>query len=112
MLALLAGEGQMLATPRVVGAELAAGCVRRVLAGWAGPIVELNAVFPRGSVLSPKVRAFVDFLLERMELRELALRRLGFGDPSCRKEHGLMACPELPATAGTARQREPAPGAT
>jgi DNA-binding transcriptional LysR family regulator len=106
--ALLSGEGLMLATPMVVGAELASGCVRRVLAGWAGPIVELNAVFPRGSVLSPKVRAFVDFLLERMELRELALRRLGFGDTICRKEHGLMACPELQATAATARQGEPA----
>ncbi|KAA2284123.1 LysR family transcriptional regulator [Arenimonas fontis] len=95
--ALLAGEGLMLATPMVVGGELASGCVRRVLPGWAGPIVELNAVFPRGSVLSPKVRAFVDFLLERMELRELALRRLGFGDTICRKEQGRVSCEELQA---------------
>ena len=44
------------------------GKVRRVLAGWAGPEYEFNAVFPRGHGQSPKVRAFVDFLLERLNL--------------------------------------------
>jgi hypothetical protein len=44
------------------------GHVRRVLAGWAGPELELNALFPRGQVTSPKVRAFVDFLVERLNL--------------------------------------------
>ncbi|MBO7941805.1 hypothetical protein JTP77_038810, partial [Streptomyces sp. S9] len=38
----------------------------RVLAGWTGPEYEFNAVFPRGQVQSPKVRAFVDFLVERL----------------------------------------------
>jgi len=37
-----------------------------VLAGWTGPEVDLNAVFPRGRTMSPKVRAFVDFLVERL----------------------------------------------
>ena len=37
-----------------------------MLAGWTGPEVDLNAVFPRGRTLSPKVRAFVDFLVERL----------------------------------------------
>src|SRR3546814_16511829 len=42
------------------------GYIRRVLAGWAGPELELNALFPRGQVTSPKIRAFVDFLVERL----------------------------------------------
>lgn len=66
--ALFAGEGLMLTSDVVVGAEAAAGCVRRVLAGWSGPTVELNAVFPRDNMLSPKVRAFIDFLIERLTL--------------------------------------------
>jgi hypothetical protein len=42
------------------------GQVRRVLAGWTGPELDFNAVFTRGAVPSPKVRAFVDFLVERL----------------------------------------------
>ena len=42
------------------------GHVRRVLAGWSGPELDFNAVFTRGAVPSPKVRAFVDFLVERL----------------------------------------------
>src|SRR5690606_26015897 len=42
------------------------GYIRRVLAGWTGPEYELNALFPRGQVTSPKIRAFVDFLVERL----------------------------------------------
>jgi hypothetical protein len=38
----------------------------RVLGGWVGPEVDFNAVFTRGRVPSPKVRAFVDFLVERL----------------------------------------------
>ena len=44
------------------------GLVKRVLAGWSGGDYELNAVFPRGHGQSPKVRAFIDFLLERLNL--------------------------------------------
>jgi len=79
--ALLAGEALMLASPVVLGAEEAAGCVQRVLGGWSGPLVELNAVFPRGTVLSPKVRVFVDFLIERLELEQLV--QLRPKDPGC-----------------------------
>jgi hypothetical protein len=42
------------------------GLVQEVLAGWRGPDYDFNAVFPRGQVQSPKVRAFVDFLVERL----------------------------------------------
>ena len=64
--AVLCGEGLTLATD--VGAKpyVEAGALRRVLAGWTGPEVDLSAVFPRGRMMSPKVRAFVDFLVERL----------------------------------------------
>lgn len=64
--ALLCGEGLML-TADVLMKQLAEnGFVQRVLAGWTGPDYEFNAVFPRGMTHSPKVRAFVDFLVERL----------------------------------------------
>ncbi|OGT60320.1 MAG: LysR family transcriptional regulator [Gammaproteobacteria bacterium RIFCSPHIGHO2_12_FULL_63_22] len=64
--ALLCGEGLMLTTDVTVKAFAELGHVRRVLAGWTGPELDFNAVFTRGSVPSPKVRAFVDFLVERL----------------------------------------------
>src|SRR3546814_2663378 len=55
--ALLCGEGLMLASDIMVKAYAEKGYIRRVLAGWAGPELELNALFPRGQVTSPKIRA-------------------------------------------------------
>ena len=66
--ALLCGEVLMLASDIMIKAYAEKGYVRRVLAGWTGPELELNALFPRGQVTSPKVRAFVDFLVERLNL--------------------------------------------
>lgn len=63
---LLGGEGLMLASQPVVSAALQRGSVRRVLAAWRGPIGQLHAVFPPGRVVPPKVRAFIDFLGERL----------------------------------------------
>jgi len=65
--ALLTGEGLMLTADVMVRAYAEHGYVQRVLAGWTGPTAELNAVFPRGQGKSPKVRAFVDFLVERVK---------------------------------------------
>lgn len=65
--ALLCGEGLMLANDVMVKPFVEAGYLRRVLPAWNGPEYELNAVFPRGRVQSPKVRAFVDFLVERFD---------------------------------------------
>ena len=65
--ALLCGEGLMLGADVMVKPYLEQGHLQRVLAGWTGPEYEFNAVFPRGHVQSPKVRAFVDFLVERMK---------------------------------------------
>jgi DNA-binding transcriptional LysR family regulator len=64
--ALLGGEGLMLCSDIMVKAYVEAGYLRRVLPGWIGPEYELNALFPRGRVQSPKIRAFVDFLVERL----------------------------------------------
>ncbi len=63
---LLCGEGLMLMGDVMIKAYAEHGLVQRVLAGWRGPDYDFNAVFPRGQVQSPKVRAFVDFLVERL----------------------------------------------
>jgi DNA-binding transcriptional LysR family regulator len=68
--ALLCGEGLMFTGDAMVRAYVEHGLLQRVLAGWRGPDFDLNAVFPRGQVQSPKVRAFVDFLVERLNLDE------------------------------------------
>jgi DNA-binding transcriptional LysR family regulator len=65
--ALLAGDGLMLAADLMVKSHAEHGQVQRVLAGWMGAAPELNAVFPRGHAKSPKVRAFVDFLVQRLD---------------------------------------------
>jgi DNA-binding transcriptional LysR family regulator len=64
--ALLAGEGLMLACDVTIKAHVERDQVRRVLPGWTGPDLTFSAVFPRGKVQSPKVRAFIDFLVERL----------------------------------------------
>ncbi len=64
--ALLCGEGVTLATDVTIRPYLQQGHVQRVLPGWTGPQYDFNAVFPRGRSQSPKVRAFVDFLVERV----------------------------------------------
>ena len=62
----MCGEGLTLASDVTVKVYAEQGAVQRVLAGWRGPDLDFNAVFPRGHVTSPKVRAFVDFLVEQL----------------------------------------------
>ena len=64
--ALLCGEGLLIGADVMVKPFVEQGFVKRVLAGWTGGEYELNAVFPRGHGQSPKVRAFVDFLIDRL----------------------------------------------
>lgn len=66
--ALVCGEGLIIGADVMVKAFVEKGIVKRVLAGWSGGEYVLNAVFPRGHGQSPKVRVFVDFLLERLNL--------------------------------------------
>jgi DNA-binding transcriptional LysR family regulator len=64
--ALLCGEGVMLSSDFTVKPYVERGYIQRVLPAWRGPQYDFNAVFPRGRSQSPKVRAFVDFLVERV----------------------------------------------
>jgi DNA-binding transcriptional LysR family regulator len=73
---LLSGEGIMLTTDVWVRAYVEQGLVQRVLAGWRGLDIDFNALFPRGQVQSPKVRAFVAFLGERLNIDENYLQVL------------------------------------
>jgi DNA-binding transcriptional LysR family regulator len=67
---LLGGEGIMLTTDVWVRAYVEQGQMQRVLAGWRGLDLDLHALFPHGQVQSPKVRAFIDFLVERLNIEE------------------------------------------
>ena len=64
---LLDGMGLMQIMSINMARHLASGAVRPVLTDWIGPEPEFNAVFPRGHGRSPKVRAFLDFLIEQLK---------------------------------------------
>lgn len=66
---LLEGQGIMLASEIVACLGPEERRLHRILEGWEGPEVELNAVFPGGQLVSPKVRTFVDFVVEKMRLK-------------------------------------------
>ena len=59
---LAADQGLMLVSEIMVRCYLHGARVRPVLAAWHGPEIPLSAVYVGGRVLSPKVRAFVDFV--------------------------------------------------
>lgn len=62
--AALAGLGIILTPTFIVGDDLAAGRLVRVLPDWEAAPIDINAVYPPGRHLSAKVRVFVDFLAE------------------------------------------------
>jgi hypothetical protein len=99
--ALLCGEGLMLASEAMVRAYAEHGLVQRVLAGWRGPDYDLNAVFPRGLVQSPKVRAFVDFLVERLNLDADYMQVLCEDSERCQHLAMAAAAAEAAVTAAT-----------
>jgi DNA-binding transcriptional LysR family regulator len=63
--AVLKGQGIGLAPTFVVGEDLAAGRLLRLLPDYAPVEEDLAAVYPHRRQLSAKVRSFVDFLAER-----------------------------------------------
>ena len=78
--AVLAGLGLAVKSTWDVGAELESGRLRSVLSEW--PVFSRMAfyiLYPAGKQLSPKVRAFADFLVER------------FGPPSVASAHRVPA---------------------
>ncbi|MGJ4940765.1 LysR family transcriptional regulator [Bradyrhizobium sp. HKCCYLS1011] len=64
--AVLADMGLAVASDWMFGPELASGAVRRVLADWSLPRLDLWAVFPTGRLASAKARAFAEFVEESL----------------------------------------------
>ncbi|MBA3995802.1 MAG: LysR family transcriptional regulator [Candidatus Accumulibacter sp.] len=62
----LAGHGVLLRSLWDIAGELAADRLRRVLPGWQSAPADVYALYPERMHLSAKVRAFVDFLGERI----------------------------------------------
>lgn len=63
--AAVAGRGIAVLPTFIVGDDLAAGRLRTVLLDWTMSPSALHAVYPANRHLSPKVRAFVDFIAAR-----------------------------------------------
>ena len=75
--AAIAGFGLALLPTFIVGEDVRQGRLQPVLRDWtAGSPVAVHAVFPASRNLSPKVRAFVDFLAERFGQEPYWVRRL------------------------------------
>jgi len=63
--AAVAGLGIVLQPSFLVHEHLRSGDLERVLPGWEAESVSVYAVYPSRQFLAPKVRSFVDFLVER-----------------------------------------------
>ena len=68
--AVAAGGGIALLPDFVLGDHVATGALVPVLPGWHATSAELFAVYPSGRNLSPKTRAFIDYLTEHLKLGE------------------------------------------
>ncbi len=64
--AVLAGLGVALLPENVVLADIGSGRLEQVLPAWTLPLGVIHIVFPTRRGLLPSVRAFIDFLAERM----------------------------------------------
>lgn len=62
----IAGMGVAMSTNLAAGEALKSGALVRLLEGYEMATVEVHAVFPQGPRPSPKVRAVVEFLAERI----------------------------------------------
>jgi DNA-binding transcriptional LysR family regulator len=69
--AAIAGTGVGWIPVFLCDADIRSGRLRRVLPEWQREPSEIYALFPGGRALSPKVRAFVEFLVERLRVRAL-----------------------------------------
>jgi DNA-binding transcriptional LysR family regulator len=65
LIAALAGLGIVFLPCFLCGSHLADGRLEAVLQDWMPPPTGIHTVYPHGRHLSAKVRAFVDFLVER-----------------------------------------------
>jgi len=95
----LAGVGVALLPESFGGPAVTVGRLRRILARWSGVTYELNAVFPPGRMHAPKVRVFVDFLAERLNVNAIACRVLCGGDAAMRHPGEAGRAEEVEAVA-------------
>ncbi len=102
--AMLCGEGLMFTSDVGIKPFVESGQVVRVLGGWVGPEVDFNAVFTRARVPSPKVRAFVDFLVERLSLDADFMHRSG---PNQRKGRATRGRSNRPLSVSVPDARRP-----
>ncbi|KJS38688.1 MAG: LysR family transcriptional regulator [Rhodospirillaceae bacterium BRH_c57] len=63
--AALRGHGVVLLPTFIIGPDLKAGTLERVLPDYAPPDMGIHAVYPPGRHLPAKVRSFIDFLAQR-----------------------------------------------
>ncbi|HIP78305.1 MAG TPA: LysR family transcriptional regulator, partial [Kiloniellaceae bacterium] len=63
--AALAGIGMVLLPLWLIGPDLKAGRLRRVLPDYHWPDNAIQVVYPPGRHLSARVRCFIDFMVER-----------------------------------------------
>jgi DNA-binding transcriptional LysR family regulator len=75
--ALLAGAGLALSPDFIVGPDIAAGRLVPLLTDYDNPFGAIYAVWPHNRNLAPKVRAVVDFLVERFATEPIWERRPG-----------------------------------
>ncbi|MGF6231798.1 DNA-binding transcriptional LysR family regulator [Inquilinus ginsengisoli] len=73
--ALLAGAGLALSPDFIVGPDIAAGRLVPLLTDYENPFGAIYAVWPHNRNLAPKVRAVVDFLVERFATEPIWERR-------------------------------------
>jgi DNA-binding transcriptional LysR family regulator len=64
--AAVAGLGIAVLPSFLIDEDLRTGALVAVLEGWRAPDLDVYAVYPAGKHVPPKVRAFVDFLVERL----------------------------------------------
>jgi LysR family transcriptional regulator for bpeEF and oprC len=107
--ALLCGEGLLMASDVTIKPFVESGQAVRVLAAWTGPEMALNAVFTRGRVPSPKVRAFVDFLVERLDFDVSWMQQScpSMCQGAYREDDAVLHLPVLDATAAARNVDEP-----
>jgi DNA-binding transcriptional LysR family regulator len=63
--ALLAGMGIAMLPGILVDADIEAGRLIEVLPGYAAPMRQINLLYLRDRQMSPKLRSFVEFVVER-----------------------------------------------
>jgi LysR family transcriptional regulator, regulator for bpeEF and oprC len=70
--AALAGGGIAYLPRFLVAEDLSAGRLVPVMPDWAGPKVPVSVVYPSSRFLNPRLRAFIDLLVQRFPNRQIA----------------------------------------